>query len=250
MIEIRNLRKVYPSGTEALKGVDLKIRPGETTALVGESGCGKTTLAKILMGLEKATSGEVLIQGRPLESYTPKDKVGLIQLVFQDPNSSLNPRHSVRQILLEPLKIQAQQSEQEMSDLLLEILEAVGFDESILGRYPHMFSGGQKQRLVLARALMLRPKLLICDEPVSALDVSVQAQILNLLKKLQDKFKQSYLFISHDLHVVKWISHSVYVMQSGLIVENGNKQQIFSNPQHAYTRTLLESTPQLGVSLL
>lgn len=246
LVTIRNLEKTYPNGTRALRGVDLDIVEGQTTALVGESGCGKSTLAKILMGLESPTAGEVLIRGRLLSSYTSLERAHLIQLIFQDPASSLNPRHTVGQILREPMIIRGNLKKSEIETKIKNILSAVGFDESILPKYPHMFSGGQKQRIVLARALALQPAILICDEPVSALDVSVQAQILNLIVDLQKKFNLTYLFISHDLHVVKWVSHTVYVMYLGKIVERAAKADLFRKPQHPYSELLLKSTPQLG----
>lgn len=246
MIKVCGIKKTYGNGVRALRGVDLEIRQGQTTALVGESGCGKSTLAKVLMGLEVPTEGEVLIHGRPIQANTAFERAKLIQLIFQDPASSLNPRHLVRDILREPLIIRGEYSIKEIDDIVENILAAVGFDASILTKYPHMFSGGQKQRIVLARALVLRPEVLICDEPVSALDVSVQAQILNLLSDLQKKFNLTYLFISHDLHVVRWVSHSVYVMYMGQIVEQATKKALFTRPAHPYTDLLLRSTPWLG----
>lgn len=246
MITLRGVKKTYSNGVQALRGVDLDMPEGKTTALVGESGCGKSTLAKVLMGLERQFEGEVLVRDRPLSSYTTFERAKLIQLIYQDPSSSLNPRHQVREILREPLVIRGEHTNQEIDDIVQGILSAVGFDESILAKYPHMFSGGQKQRIVLARALVLRPEVLICDEPVSALDVSVQAQILNLLVDLQKKFNLTYLFISHDLHVVKWVSHQVYVMYLGQIVEHATKATLFANPAHPYSDLLLESTPHLG----
>lgn len=246
MITLRGVKKTYSNGVKALRGVDLEMTVGKTTALVGESGCGKSTLAKVLMGLENPSEGEILVRGRPLSSYTTVERSKLIQLIYQDPSSSLNPRHRVAEILREPLVIRGEHSTQEIDTIVAEILEAVGFDESILLKYPHMFSGGQKQRIVLARALVLRPEVLICDEPVSALDVSVQAQILNLFVDLQKKFNLTYLFISHDLHVVRWVSHQVYVMYLGQIVEQASKAALFEGPAHPYSGLLLQSTPQLG----
>lgn len=246
MIEIKNLKKTYPNGVKALKGVNLKVASGQTTALVGESGCGKSTLAKILLGLETPTEGEILINGKSISDYEKLERARLIQMVFQDPASSLNPRMTLEKILTEPLLIQGQDNSKTIQDKVKQILSDVGFDESVLGKYPHMFSGGQKQRIVIARALILKPEIIIFDEPVSALDVSVQAQVLNLISDLQKKLNLSYLFISHDLHVVRWISHHVYVMYFGEIVEQASKEKIFSKAEHPYTQLLLESSPKVA----
>lgn len=246
MIQVRSLKKTYGNGIQALRGVDLSVETGETVALVGESGCGKSTLAKILMGLEAPSGGEVSFSGQQLVDMNASRRAQFIQMVFQDPSSSLNPRHKIQTILEEPLIIQSSMKAFERKIRIRSILSEVGFDESVLNRYPHMFSGGQKQRLVLARALVLGPKILICDEPVSALDVSVQAQVLNLIVDLQKKLNLTVLFISHDLHVVKWVSHRVYVMNKGQIVESAPKEVLFRSPRHPYTRLLLDSTPRLG----
>lgn len=235
----------------ALKGIDFDLFEGETLALVGESGCGKSTLARILTLIDAQTSGELNIQGNSINidhmKVTP-DMRRTIQIVFQNPYGSLNPRQKVGAVLEEPLKINHPEiSATERKERAMEMLIKVGLEPVHFGRYPHMFSGGQRQRIAIGRALMLNPKILVLDEPVSALDLSIQAQILNLLKDLQDEFNLSYLFISHDLSVVKYLADRVMVMYFGEIVEHGTRDQVFNDPQHDYTRTLLAATPHTSI---
>jgi oligopeptide/dipeptide ABC transporter ATP-binding protein len=230
-----------------MSDVSLVIRQGETFGLVGESGCGKTTTGKVMVGLETATSGSLQFEGQELHSlkgdkrrYARRN----IQMMFQDPYSSLNPRQRVGSILEEPLEIQGEGSSKERRARVLELLSQVGLSPSALIRYPHEFSGGQRQRIGLARAIALKPKLLIADEPVSALDVSIQAQILNLIKDLQNELGLSLLMISHDLGVVRYMADTVGVMYLGKLVEVGPSNEIYRNPVHPYTRGLLDSVPK------
>ncbi|WP_319533583.1 dipeptide ABC transporter ATP-binding protein [uncultured Cohaesibacter sp.] len=236
---------------QALKGIDFDLMKGETLALVGESGCGKSTLARILTLIDAQTSGELKIGDKSIniaKKKVSRDLRKTIQIVFQNPYGSLNPRQKVGAVLEEPLLINhPEMSSAERRDKAMEMLQKVGLAPEHFGRYPHMFSGGQRQRIAIGRALMLRPEILVLDEPVSALDLSIQAQILNLLKDLQDEFNLSYLFISHDLSVVKYLADRVMVMYYGEIVEHGSRDQVFSDPQHDYTKTLLAATPQTSI---
>lgn len=246
MLRVENLEKIYDGNLRALGGISLNLGQSETLAIVGESGCGKSTLAKIIMGLESPSSGQVYFNEKPISNLSQTEISKYVQMVFQDPASSLNPRRKVSEIIMEPLKIQGQHSQEQLRSKMFEAMAQVGLREEMADRYPHMFSGGQKQRVGIARALMTHPKLIICDEPVSALDVSIQAQVLNLLKDLQQRFKLSYLFISHDLHVVRFIADRVAVMYLGKLVELGTREDVFNRPQHPYTKLLLSSTPQIG----
>lgn len=256
MIQVSNLVKHYPIkkmfravGTvKALQGVSFSLNQGETLAVVGESGCGKTTLAKVLMGIESKTEGQVTIGGQPLDTMDKVQYRKTLQMIFQDPYSSINPRKRAWEIIAEPLVVNDRLDRKQLRNRAIEMMQKVGLRPEFADRYPHMFSGGQRQRIGIARALIMNPKVIICDEPVSALDVSIQAQILNLLLDLQDELKLSYLFISHDLAVVEHISDKVMVIYLGQVVEYGNKSQIFSSPQHPYTQTLLASTPKLNGS--
>ncbi|PLW78693.1 dipeptide ABC transporter ATP-binding protein [Cohaesibacter celericrescens] len=260
ILHVRDITRDYVSnggffgGAEivrALKGIDFELFKGETLALVGESGCGKSTLARILTLIDAQTSGTLNIQGTDINIDKLKVTAEMrrtIQIVFQNPYGSLNPRQKVGAVLEEPLIINnPEMSAAERRELAMEMLIKVGLEPVHFGRYPHMFSGGQRQRIAIGRALMLRPKILVLDEPVSALDLSIQAQILNLLKDLQDEFNLSYLFISHDLSVVKYLADRVMVMYFGEIVEHGTREEVFNNPQHDYTKTLLSATPQTSV---
>ncbi|MCC3763559.1 ABC transporter ATP-binding protein [Glycomyces sp. TRM65418] len=231
----------------AVDGVSLSVQPGGTFGLVGESGCGKTTFGRAVLRLEEPTAGRVrlggdevtALRGERLRRFRSK-----MQMVFQDPLGSLNPRHNVDMLLAEPLKVHGVGSREERRKLAVETLDAVGLPKSVLERYPHEFSGGQRQRLGIARALMLRPDLIVCDEPVSALDVSIQAQVMNLLDELQDEFGLTYLVIAHDLAVVRHLSDRVGVMYLGKLVEEADSSQIYERPRHPYTKALLSAVPQ------
>jgi ABC-type glutathione transport system ATPase component len=259
LLSISNLTKVYSTEglfgasarqVRAVNGVSLDIAQGETLGLVGESGCGKTTLGRMILRLIEPTSGNIVFNGEDVLAAGHAELRRLrrdMQIIFQDPFASLNPRMRVQQIVTEPLLIHSNGNRPSRADLhrtAAEIMNAVGLDESALRRYPHEFSGGQRQRIGIARALVLRPKFIVCDEPVSALDVSVGAQIVNLLKKLQRDFGLTYLFISHSMPVVRYLCDRIAVMRSGQIVEIGPSEQITSSPQHDYTRTLLAATPE------
>ena len=260
LLEVRNLKKHYPMRKGLLKrqigviravdDVTFDIRSGETFGLVGESGCGKTTVAKSIIRAVAPSAGQVIFHlEREVDLATlEKDELKAtrrnIQLVFQDPFSSLNPRQRVRDIIGEPLRVNRMASGAALESRVGELMASVGLRPEYMVRYPHAFSGGQRQRIGIARALALNPKLIICDEPVSALDVSIQAQILNLLKDLQSEFGLTYLFVSHDLGVVQHISDRVAVMYVGRLVEVGSTQALFESPQHPYTAALLSASPK------
>jgi len=246
MIEIKAVSKIYPPAVQALRGIDLTLNKNQTLAVVGESGCGKSTLAKLLLRIEKASGGEIFLNGKTLDSFSQVEVAKHVQMIFQDPASSLNPRKKIIDIVAEPLRIQGFLDQAEILKKTKDTLLLVGLSEETHERYPHMFSGGQKQRVGIARALVTEPEMIICDEPVSALDPSVQAQVLNLLIDLQQKKKISYMFISHDLHVVRFLAQDVAVMYLGKIVELQSRSRIFARPRHPYTRLLLESTPEIG----
>ncbi len=253
LLEVNNLRKTYelrrlfskPGLIKALDGVSFSLEKGKTLAVVGESGCGKSTLAKCLMLIEDITDGEAVFEGRSLKDTPPQEWRKQVQMIFQDPYSSLNPRRKCLDIIAEPLVIQGGFPKDQIYARAREMMAKVGLRPEFESRYPHMFSGGQRQRIGIARALMLRPKLLICDEPVSALDVSIQAQVLNLLMDLQDEFGLSYLFISHDLSVVRHVADQILVMYLGQVMEYGPRDLIFKSAQNPYTQALLASHPHL-----
>ncbi len=234
----------------ALKGVSFSVSKGHTLAIVGESGCGKSTLARIITLIDPATSGELLIDGETIDIAKGRLTSQLrrkVQIVFQNPYGSLNPRQKIGDVLTEPLRINTDLPGDERRARALKMLTKVGLEERHYGRYPHMFSGGQRQRIAIARALMLNPRLLVLDEPVSALDLSVQAQVLNLLADLQDEFHLTYVFISHDLSVVRYIADEVMVMYYGEAVEYGTRDRVFAEPQHSYTKSLFAATPRADV---
>ena len=255
VVEAKGLKQVYkvkrglfkePASLQAVGGISFSIEPGRTLAVVGESGCGKSTLARMVTLIEKPTEGSLTVGG--MDAVNPpagraKELRRMVQLVFQNPYGSLNPRKKVGTILEEPLAINTNLSSTERTERARAMMAKVGLRPEHYSRYPHMFSGGQRQRIAIARALMLSPKLVVADEPVSALDVSIQAQVLNLLADLQAEMGLAYLFISHDLGVVRHIAHDVLVMYLGNAVEQGPKEKIYARPLHPYTQALLSSTP-------
>lgn len=256
LLETRMLVKHYPirggvflkevASVKALDGVSLSIRRGETLGLVGESGCGKSTFGRAVLRLEEPTSGDVVFEGESILSFDRSRLRKLrrqMQIIFQDPFSSLNPRKTVAQIVGEPLRVHGVRNRSERDDRVLDLLRVVGLRKEHLRRYPHMFSGGQRQRIGVARALALNPKLVVCDEAVSALDVSIQAQVINLLKQLQDEFGLTYVFISHDLSVVEHVSDRVAVMYLGRLVEWARGEALYESPLHPYTQALLSASP-------
>jgi peptide/nickel transport system ATP-binding protein len=251
LIEARGLTKEYPRDngvTRVVDNISFAIQPGETLGLVGESGSGKSTVARMLLRLIEPTAGAVLFEGQPLppaSSTQMRDLRRRMQIVFQDPYAALNPRMRINQILAEPFAIHREPPPEGMAARLAELLRSVGLDSSALPRYPHEFSGGQRQRINIARALALRPRFLVLDEPVSALDVSVGAQVINLLRDLQRELGLTYLFISHSMPLVRYLCDRVAVMQRGRLVELGDCLQVCQQPQSAYTRQLIAATPEM-----
>lgn len=256
LVEVRNLRKHYPvrggifgrqrDTVKAVEDVSFHLDAGETLGLVGESGCGKSTLGRTLMRLEEPTDGDVLFEGRNLAHASAAELFSMrrdVQMIFQDPYSSLNPRITIGEAVREPLDVHKLGTDAERRDRVDELFEAVGLSPAVQNRYPHEFSGGQRQRVGVARSLALKPRVVVADEPVSALDVSVQGQVLNLLVELQRDLGLTYLFISHDLSVVEYVSDRVAVMYLGRLVEIGSRASIYAAPAHPYTRALLDSVP-------
>ncbi|WP_433529863.1 ABC transporter ATP-binding protein [Micromonospora sp. CA-263727] len=258
VLETRNLVKHFPltrgivfkrqyGAVRAVDGVDLELRRGETLGVVGESGCGKSTLARMLVGLETPTSGDLFVQGRNMSKVSAEERRRgrrNIQLVMQDPYTSLNPRMPVGDIIGEPFEVHPDVLPKgNRRAKVQELLELVGLNPDHINRYPHQFSGGQRQRIGIARALALNPEIILCDEPVSALDVSIQAQVINLLEKLQNELGLSYIFIAHDLSVVRHIADRVAVMYLGKVVEIGTEDEIYESPTHPYTQALLSAVP-------
>ena len=256
LLEIRHLRKCFPLKKTitgkvlqeliAVDDVSFKLRAGETIGIVGESGCGKTTLGRTILKLHEPTDGQIIFDGEDITDYNVskmRPNRTKMQIIFQDPYSSLPPRATVGGILSEPVLVHNIVPKDQVKEYVLDLMEKCGLRDYYYERYPHEFSGGQRQRICIARALAVNPKLVICDEPVSALDVSIQAQIINLLRDLQKKLNLTYLFISHDLSVVKFISDRIGVMYLGSMVEFGNKKDIFSNPLHPYTQALFSAIP-------
>lgn len=259
ILRVNNVSRIYETSgggfgrknkVSALDGVSFNLIQGETLGIVGESGCGKSTLGRIISRLDTPTTGEIIYKGndiakKSLAAMRPLRKE--IQFIFQDPYASLNPRRQIGAIIEEPMRIHGM-SKDERRARAHELLEKVGLDKNSYEKYPHEFSGGQRQRVVIARALTLKPELIIADEPVSALDVSIQAQVLNLFKELQDEMKLTYIFVAHDLGVVRHISDRIAVMYLGKIVELGSVEEIYNNPQHPYTKALLSANPRIDQS--
>ncbi|MBO5261900.1 MAG: dipeptide ABC transporter ATP-binding protein [Clostridia bacterium] len=256
LLEVRHLRKAFPIKKSltgkvlqelvAVDDVSFKLNAGETIGIVGESGCGKTTMGRTILKLHESNGGQIIFNGEDITDYKTKQMREIrkkMQIIFQDPYSSLPPRSTVGGILSEPVLVHNIVPKNEIRDYVLELMDKCGLRDYYYERYPHEFSGGQRQRICIARALSVNPQLVVCDEPVSALDVSIQAQIINLLKELQDSMNLAYLFISHDLSVVKFISDKIGVMYLGSMVEFGSKNDIFSNPLHPYTKALFSAIP-------
>lgn len=257
LIEAQNVKKYFPikkgilsrvvGNVRAVDDVSFGIRPGETFGLVGESGCGKSTLARVMLRLQPATGGKVLFEGKdilPMPSGEMRNLRKKMQVIFQDPFGSLNPRFSIRDIIAEPLQVHNPMSQQQIDERVVSLMRVVGLDPSRRDRYPHEFSGGQRQRVGIARAIALNPKFIVADEAVSALDVSVQSQVLNLLMKLQDELGLTYLFIAHGLNVVRHISDRVGVMYLGKMVEVAGTDELFRHPLHPYTAALMSAIPR------
>lgn len=254
LLEVHNLKKYFavPSGyLHAVDDVSFSIREGETLGVVGESGCGKSTLGRTILRLHEPTSGRIIYDGMDLRSFSKNEMLRIrreMQIIFQDPYASLDPRFTVSQIIEEPLILhKVYKSVEERKERVLELMDLVGLSKQYYNAYPHEFDGGKRQRIVIGRALAVTPRFIVCDEPVSALDVSVQAQILNLIMELQEKLKLTYIFISHDLSVVKHISDNILVMYLGRVIEKAPKNELFRSPRHPYTMALLSAIPSVNV---
>lgn len=258
LVEIKNLYVEYQINKSvlggkkiihAVNGVNLTINKGEILAIAGESGCGKSTLAKALLKIEPVKSGEILFENQNIISLNKenlKEFRKQVQMIFQNPYASLNPKMKIIDILKEPLEINTKLTKQEILKTVKEKIKLVGLEESCLDLYPHEFSGGQRQRIAIARALVLNPKFILADEPVSALDVSIQAQVINLIKELKEKYNLTFLLITHDMSVIEYLADRVAIMYLGEVVEIGTTKEIFSNPYHPYTKALLNSVPQIN----
>lgn len=254
LLRLTNVSKSFSTGTghkkQVLNQINLTVKQGETLGIVGESGCGKSTLARLIMGVYPLSAGEILFHGEPLTLNRQKNRKEFarhVQMIFQDPYTSLDPRMSVEAILSENLEIQGKTSNEERRQRVYKLLEMVGLSGEYAGRFPHEFSGGQRQRIGIARALALEPELILCDEPISSLDISIQSQIMNLLIQLKKNLGLTYVFIAHDLTMVRYISDRIAVMHDGKIVEMGDTEEVYEHPQHPYTRKLLQAqlSPQL-----
>lgn len=249
ILEVKNLKKYFntPKGTlHAVDDISFKLEEGKTLGVVGESGCGKSTLGRTILHLLESTSGQIIFNGKDITNVNKKELREVrenMQMIFQDPFASLNPRMSVRQTIMEPLIIQNKLSKQEIEKETEKLMDTVGLAKRLANSYPHELDGGRRQRIGIARALALNPKFILCDEPVSALDVSIQAQILNLMQDLQEERKLTYIFVTHDLSVVKYISDEIMVMYLGQMVEKAPAEELFDNPQHPYTKALLSAIP-------
>lgn len=259
ILEVRDLKVHFPikkgvfartvGFVKAVDGVSFDLKRGETLGIVGESGCGKSTTSRAILGLNEPCGGEILFCGRPLSSLDERERARRIQVVFQDPMASLNPRHTIREILTEGMIYHGLCTKAEARGRAAELLRSVNLPESFLDRYPHEFSGGQRQRICIARAIALEPELLICDEAVSALDLSIRAQVLDLLADLKRKLNLSFLFITHDIGVVQHIADRIIVMNRGCIVERGTCAEVLGNPREPYTRALIAAVPKIGKPL-
>ena len=249
MLEVKELRKFFKHRAgmlHAVDGINFTLDEGKTLGVVGESGCGKTTLGRVILNLIELTSGQILFEGKDVSFPKKKDLAEMrenMQIIFQDPYSSLNPRMSVIETIMEPLIIQGKMSKQQMVDEARDLMDTVGLAERFENSYPHELDGGRRQRIGVARSLALRPKFIVCDEPVSALDVSIQAQIINLMLDLQEERGLAYMFVTHDLSVVKYISDDIMVMYLGQMVEKAPSDELFNNPMHPYTQALLSAIP-------
>lgn len=259
LLEVKNLKKFFPirsglllrhtADVKALEDVSFSVNRGETLGIVGESGCGKSTLGRTIVQLYTPTSGDIIFKGRNTSAFNKRELFEMrknMQMIFQDPYASLNPRHTVGHILTEPLKVHGIGNSKEQMEKVAELMKKVGLNSDAANRYPHEFSGGQRQRISIARAVALNPELIVADEPVSALDVSIQAQVLNLMKTLQKELHLTFVFISHDLGVIEHMSSHVAVMYLGRIVEIAERDALFANPRHPYTKALLNAVPRIG----
>lgn len=253
LLEVKNLKKYFksPAGTvHAVDDISFQIEEGQTVGLVGESGCGKSTLGRTLIHLNESTDGQIIFQGKDVTRLNSREMVefrGRVQMIFQDPYSSLDPRQTVSDIIKEPMKLSGTMSDKELEEKTRELMDTVGIEKRLRMSYPHELDGGRRQRVGIARALALNPRFIVCDEPVSALDVSIQAQIINLLMDLQDDMGLTYLFITHDMSVVKHISNQICVMYLGQMVEMCDRDELFAYPLHPYTKALLSAIPTTDI---